>query len=90
MTNQHPVAANDTYSVIANTTLNQAAPGVLGNDTDPEGAPLTAQLVSGPSHGTLTLNANGSFVYTPVADYMGSDSLVLSQSLSVLTIIDQF
>ena len=41
------------------------APGVLGNDTDVEGTPLTAVLVTGPAHGTLTLNPNGSFTYTP-------------------------
>ena len=46
-----------------------AAPGVLANDTDPDGDPLTAVLVTGPSHGTLTLNANGSFTYTPAANY---------------------
>jgi VCBS repeat-containing protein len=72
--NSPPAAMNDTYSTTQNTTLNQAAPGVLGNDTDPEGAALTTQLVSGPSHGALTLNANGSFAYTPAADYAGSDS----------------
>jgi VCBS repeat-containing protein len=65
---------DDTYSVNANTALNQAAPGLLSNDTDSEGATLTAQLVSAPSHGSLTLNADGSFVYTPVANYVGSDS----------------
>ncbi|WP_157046190.1 Ig-like domain-containing protein [Geotalea uraniireducens] len=69
-----PVAVNDTYSTNANTTLNQAVPGVLGNDTDPQGAILTAQLVSGPSHGTLTLNTNGAFTYTPAANYAGNDS----------------
>jgi VCBS repeat-containing protein len=72
--NLPPVAANDAYSTNVNTTLNQAAPGVLANDTDPEGGVLTAQLASTPSHGTLTLNANGSFVYTPTANYAGSDS----------------
>ena len=72
--NQPPVAVNDTYSVNQNTALNTAAPGVLANDTDPEGATLTAQLVTGPSHGTLTLNANGSFLYTPATNYSGSDS----------------
>ena len=46
-----------------------AAPGVLGNDTDPDGDPLTAVLVTGPSHGSLTLNADGSFTYTPAADF---------------------
>src|SRR5262249_31727236 len=54
-------------------SLSVPAPGVLGNDTDPEGQPLTAQLVSGPAHGTLTFNANGSFTYTPAANYNGPD-----------------
>ncbi len=72
--NSPPVAVNDTYSAISNTTLNQAVPGVLGNDTDPEGAALTTQLVNGPTHGSLTLNTNGSFAYTPVANYVGGDS----------------
>ncbi|MDD2272159.1 MAG: Ig-like domain-containing protein [Desulfuromonadaceae bacterium] len=72
--NLSPVAVNDSYSTAVNTALNQAAPGVLANDSDPEGAALTAQLVSGPSHGTLTLNSSGSFAYTPLANYIGSDS----------------
>ena len=41
---------------------------------DPDGDPLSAVLVTGPSHGTVTLNANGSFTYTPAADYDGTDS----------------
>ena len=53
--------------------VGRPAPGVLGNDTDPEGLPLTARLVSGPAHGTLTLNPNGSFTYTPAANYHGPD-----------------
>ena len=51
-----------------------AAPGVLGNDTDADGKPLTAALVGAPAHGTVTLNANGSFTYTPAANYNGPDS----------------
>jgi VCBS repeat-containing protein len=47
---------------------------VLDNDSDPDGNPLTAVLVTGPSDGSLTLNANGSFSYTPAADFAGSDS----------------
>ncbi|MHB8057001.1 MAG: Ig-like domain-containing protein [Desulfuromonadaceae bacterium] len=78
--NQSPVAANDSYGTAVNNVLNQAAPGVLANDSDPEGATLTAQLVSGTSHGTLTLNSNGSFAYTPLANYVGSDSFTYRAS----------
>src|SRR5262249_5307911 len=69
-----PVAANDTYSARKNVPLTVAAPGGLANDTHPESDPLTAVLVSGPAHGTLTLNPNGSFTYTPATDYTGTDS----------------
>jgi len=62
------------YSTDENAVLNQAAPGVLGNVTDIDGNPLTAVLVSNVSHGTLVLNANGSFTYTPAAGFTGSDS----------------
>ena len=72
--NDAPVATNDSYSVNEDTALNVAAPGVLGNDSDIDGNPLSASLVSGPSHGSLVLNANGSFTYTPAANYFGPDS----------------
>ena len=49
-------------------------PGVLSNDTDDSTAPLTAVLLSGPAHGDLSLYADGSFVYTPAAHYVGADS----------------
>ena len=62
------------------TPLTVAAPGVLGNDTDADGDPLTAVLVSGPAHGTLTLNADGSFTYTPDANYNGPDSFTYKAS----------
>jgi uncharacterized delta-60 repeat protein len=48
--------------------------GVLFNDTDPDNDSLTAHLVTGPSHGNVTLNTDGSFTYTPVANYGGNDS----------------
>lgn len=38
-----------------------AAAGVLANDTDADGGPLTAATVTGPAHGTLMLNFDGSF-----------------------------
>jgi len=73
--NDPPVAANDAaYSTDENAVLNQATPGVLGNDTDIDGNLLTAILVSNVSHGTLVLKADGSFTYTPAAGFTGSDS----------------
>ncbi len=72
--NSAPVAGNDSYAVDENTSLNIAAPGVLGNDTDADADNLTAVLVTGPSSGSLTLNADGSFTYTPNADFVGDDS----------------
>src|SRR5690606_29018849 len=48
----------------------------LENDTDPDGDPLTAVLVSGPSNGQLELNDDGSFTYTPDPDFVGTDSFV--------------
>lgn len=72
--NHAPVAAIDVYATDEDTTLTVAAPGVLGNDSDVEGSTLTALVVASPAHGTLTLNADGSFRYTPQANYNGSDS----------------
>ena len=46
----------------------------MGNDSDTEGDDLRAVLVDGPLHGELELSEDGSFVYTPEADYIGSDS----------------
>ena len=69
-----PVAVADTYTTNEDAPLTVAAAGVLTNDTDPEGDTLTAAKVSDPAHGTVALNANGSFTYTPNANYNGSDS----------------
>ncbi len=69
-----PVAVNDSYDVNQGATLTVGAPGVLGNDSDPEGLPITAVLGAGPAHGTLTLNANGSFTYAPAGSFSGTDS----------------
>ena len=69
-----PVAENDSYATTEDTTLVMFGPAVLGNDADVDGNPLTAILVSGPSHGALTLNGNGGFTYTPDVNYSGPDS----------------
>ena len=78
--NDPPVATNDTYSTNEDTALTVAAPGVLGNDSDPDGDALTAARVSGPSNGTVLLNGDGSFTYTPAANFNGSDSFTYQVS----------
>ena len=61
---------------------------VLVNDSDPQGQPITVgapRPFSGPSHGSLTLNADGSLSYTPVADYSGSDTFTYRATDGFLT-----
>lgn len=69
-----PVANDDFYSTDEDVALTVSPPGVLANDTDPDGDPLTAVKVFDPTYGTLVLKANGSFVYTPDDDFNGTDS----------------
>ncbi len=80
-----PDAVDDTFDVRAWTrrnprTTNIDAPGVLGNDLDPDGAlctstTCTSVLVSQATHGTVTLNADGSFSYTTTTEgFEGQDS----------------
>ncbi|HEX2987038.1 MAG TPA: cadherin-like domain-containing protein, partial [Chloroflexota bacterium] len=73
-TNSAPIATGESYTTAEDTTLSVSAPGVLANDSDPDGDALDISLQSGPSHGTLALNANGSFNYTPTPNYNGTDS----------------
>ena len=72
--NDAPTANSNAYTLNQGTILSVLMPGVLGNDSDPEGSVLTAVLSSNVSHGTLTLNSNGSFTYKPVSSFAGSDS----------------
>ncbi len=91
-----PEAQNDNYSVVAGQTLTVAAPGVLGNDLAGAGTNLTAVLVSGPANGTLTLNGDGSFSYTPTNNFSGVDSFTylandgVTNSLPATVTIDVF
>jgi hypothetical protein len=72
--NHPPVAVDDSYSTQQDSALSIAAPGVLGNDSDVDGDALTAILDTAPSNGVVSLNANGSFDYTPNAGFVGTDS----------------
>lgn len=68
-TNDAPLALNNSYTLTTGATLTGS--NVLDNDSDEEGDVLTATLVTSPTHGALTLAANGFFTYT----HNGSETL---------------
>jgi len=73
--NDAPVADPDSYSTNINTGLIvPVANGVLSDDVDVDGDTLSALLVSGPTNGTLSLNSDGSFTYTPNTNFFGADA----------------
>ncbi|MGE5460110.1 MAG: Ig-like domain-containing protein [Solirubrobacterales bacterium] len=76
--NQPPVAADDTGAVVPGGTLDQPAPGLLGNDVDPDGDPLavTTTPVTSPANGSLTLHADGSYSYVHDGGSTNGDSFV--------------
>ncbi len=78
--NQAPVAVNDSHSVTEDIAFSAVAPGVLGNDSDPDGDAMNVAVASAPAHGSLTLQANGSFTYTPAANWNGTDGFTYSIS----------
>ncbi len=95
-----PTAVVDSYSVDEDTDLTVSAPsGVLANDSD-DADIFTSSLVAGVSSGSVSLSADGSFTYTPDADFNGSDlftyqttdpwqtSLVVSVTITVNPVDD--
>ena len=73
--NDAPVGKDDTYFGAVGEPLEiDIEKGVLANDIDVDNASLTADLVTDPQNGNLTLNADGSFVYTPNVDFEGTDT----------------
>jgi len=76
----HPVnAVDDTYSTAEDTLCSVPVPGVMANDSAPDGGE-SVTLVSDVSHGTLSLAPNGSFTYLPDSNFSGSDSFVYELS----------
>lgn len=76
---EDPVAVNESYQATAGETLVVEAPeGVLANDIeDPSNAePMQVEVFRGPKHGELQMSEDGSFQYTPNADYAGTDSIL--------------
>jgi VCBS repeat-containing protein len=76
--NDAPAAQADSFTTAEDTTLSVTGNGVLGNDTDAEGDALTAHLVRNVTNGTLQLNANGSFTYSPPANFAGTTTFTYS------------
>ncbi len=71
---QHPVAKNDFFLSAAGRTLFIDPPGVLANDTDPQGDVLKARPQTNPAHGTLSLALDGGLSYTANPGFVGEDS----------------
>ncbi len=76
VTNAIPIGNPDVWVSNGSSNFTVAAPGVLGNDADPDSDPLVAVLVSGPSFGTVTLNDDGSFSYDVPVGPQSADSFV--------------
>ncbi|MCR4414934.1 MAG: Ig-like domain-containing protein [Thermoguttaceae bacterium] len=72
--NDAPIAADESFATLENQPIVVGTAGVLDNDTDADGDPLSAVLVDEPDHGTLVLNADGSFEYTPQSGFSGVDA----------------
>ncbi len=71
--NESPGAAGEQFTVTYAGSLIVVSPGLLANDLDVDHDAITAVLVGNTTHGTLTLNPDGSFVYIPVATFSGTD-----------------
>ncbi len=74
--NDAPVATNRSFSVASGTPLSTTAgtDDLLTISSDAEGDTLTASIATQPSNGSVQLNADGTFTYTPNAGFSGSDS----------------
>jgi hypothetical protein len=73
--NLAPVLVEDLYAVGSDELLLiPVGTGVLSNDSDPDGDPLTASVYRPPRHGILTLLPTGAFSYAPDKGFIGLDS----------------
>ncbi|MGB7491892.1 MAG: Ig-like domain-containing protein, partial [Thermoanaerobaculia bacterium] len=72
--NDNPVANDDSYLKAEGASLVVASPGILDNDSDVDGDSLTAELVTAAPNGTVVVDADGGFSYTPNSGFFGSDS----------------
>ncbi len=72
--NNAPQVVDDSYSVDEDATLTVSAAGILANDSDVNGDTLSASVKTGPTNGSVMLNGDGSFTYTPNVGFSGTDS----------------
>ncbi|GJM09837.1 MAG: hypothetical protein DHS20C11_21130 [Lysobacteraceae bacterium] len=79
--NQAPQAVDDGYEAVEQETLIAALPGVLINDSDPDQDPLTVSLQQDALFGSLSLNSNGSFSYTPDTPPLSPLGFVLKHNI---------
>jgi VCBS repeat-containing protein len=73
--NEAPVATASSFLTDEDTDL-----GGQVAASDLENAPLTFQLVTGPTNGTLSFNPDGTFNYTPGVNFFGADSFTFTAS----------
>jgi hypothetical protein len=72
--NHAPVVVKDLYTTPVDTPLVVAAPGIFANDHDADGDTITLSSITATTqHGSLVVNNDGSFTYTPEAGYYGDD-----------------
>ncbi len=93
---QSPITHDSTYAAFPGQALSVSAPGVLADDVSPLKKTLTATVVTEPTHGTLILNPDGSFTYTPDPGFDETDSFIydandgtLSTSATVMIVVDR-
>jgi len=72
--NNLPVGLNDSYTLLQDSIFSVEAPGLLINDSDADDNELSITPMNGPENGTLVMNSDGSFIYTPNKDFVGVDS----------------
>jgi VCBS repeat-containing protein len=75
--NRAPVANTDSFTTDEDSVLTG---NLLANDSDPEAQTITAMVIAQPLHGTLAVQANGQFTYTPVPNFNGTDNFTYRAS----------
>ena len=87
VTNQAPAANADSFTINEDQVL--SAENLLANDTDGDGDPLGTALVSDPTNGDLVLHSDGTFIYTPHVNYVGTDSFTYKTTDSIVSTSSQ-